>query len=197
MKLQYFSIWATMQLYKVIYAAILLFLIISSPLFAQVNLVPNTSFKIYNALPVANDISPTNAIGEHWIVRLNDPAYSPMYFVDPAHVTNWFRANQATVDYYHAKAGKPINGIGSNAGVRVPQNWGQEHDLWGASGILDSAYAGISIVRYNDLIAGIPIGSRDYKEYRVSASKFLWRISRVQKPYKGEISIENTSNHSN
>ncbi len=151
-------------LHRVIYAALLFVCMVSPVLFAQVNLVPNPSFKSYFHLPVAHDINPTNDIGQHWITRLNVAPYSPTYFTDPVNI-NWFRANQATPDYYHSKAGFPISASDSNRGVRIPQNWGQEENLWGASGIFDSAYAGISIVRFKDASAGSPLGTYDYHEF--------------------------------
>ena len=155
-----------LQLHRLVYAAVLLFSgLFSSVLQAQTNLVPNTSFMNYRRLPIAHDINPTNEIGQHWITRLNVPSYSPVYFIDSVNVYNWFRANQATPDYFHARAGNPIAGINVNKGVKVPQNWGQEGDLWGAGGTTDSAYAGIGYIRYGDANAGSPLGKNDYHEY--------------------------------
>jgi hypothetical protein len=131
----------------------------SPMLFAQVNLVPNPSFMLNDTVPTPLGL---NKLGMHWITRLNNTIKFPLtVFNDPNHVHNWFRANQGTVDYYHSKAHSPEGGLNDSAGVKVPQNWGQGADLWGNGGTLDSAYAGIDIIRFKYDTTG----ASDYHEY--------------------------------
>jgi len=136
------------------------------------NLVPNPSFENYTIPPTPGvpDVS-TNPVGFMWVVRLNDPTF---LFQDPdntilgdqRHVHNWFRANQATTDYYRALptsgSGKytPLDDTHPDAGVNVPQNWGQEDNLYANSG---NAYTGIAINRAN--IADGTAGTKDWHEY--------------------------------
>ena len=137
-------------------------LLSSSTLFSQLNLVTNPSFILKTLAPVPT--RDTNPMGMHWIVRMNNtPRFPLSVFNDPAHVTNWFRANQATSDYYHSAASPTFPPFTDTTGVKVPKIWAQDKELWGAGGTSDSAYAGIQIVRFPG--AFYENGERDYREY--------------------------------
>ncbi|MFN8359424.1 MAG: T9SS type A sorting domain-containing protein [Candidatus Kapaibacterium sp.] len=141
------------------------------------NLVPNSSFRNYYTLPKPTQLSitphtPNNKLGLHWIVRRNEDRFKP-YFedsLDPEHVHDWFRANQATPDYYHIfppGSYVPYNAVSPNAGVGIPHNWGQDslHPLYPVSGGDDSAYAGFFTERWpaSDSVHGT--GYYDWHEY--------------------------------
>jgi hypothetical protein len=136
------------------------------------NLVPNPSFENYTLPPTPSVGTIDNPVGYMWIVRLNDPTFTfhdPDYAPgdDQRHVHDWFRGNQATSDYYLTmpttgpKPYKPFDDTKENAGVNVPENWGQEGYLYASNG---NAYAGIAILR-SPIKSGITPGADDWHEY--------------------------------
>lgn len=147
---------AAMSLHRVFYVTVLLFFCQYSPrIFAQTNLVPNHSFETYTLLPKAETDSSNNPLGAKWIVRLKH--------TDPDHLPNWFRANQATPDYYHVNPSYLTldTYVPATGGVAIPQNWGQDVNLYAST---DSAYAGIAIGR-RPAKTGVTPGADDWHEF--------------------------------